>query len=364
MSNTEMHSAVKRVLIYRLGSLGDTLVSLPALNLVRRAFPSAERRMLTSLPPNAKAAPSSDVLAHTGLIDGYFFYPYRLRDPRQLISLWWQILRWRPDVLVYMNGDRSLEATRRDALFFRLCGIRRLVGVPTSEDMRDCRNLGTPDGLVLLEAEGSRLARNIAELGDAQLDQPANWDLQPTAEEQIRATEVLAPAGNRPIIVASLGTKLQSNEWGLDNWHALLAQLAKLYPNHALAVLGAPPESSLTESAMQGWRDVTDSPALNLCGALNVRGSAAVLSRASVFIGHDSGPTHLAASVATPCVSIFGSRNLPGRWFPYGKQHRVLYHRVECQGCGLETCIVERKRCILSITVDEVVSAVNEVLRA
>jgi heptosyltransferase-3 len=361
--HTEPQSATKRVLIYRLGSLGDTLVSLPALNLVRRAFPAAERRMLTSLPPNSKAAPASDVLAHTGLIDNYFFYPYRLRDPRQLISLWRQIRRWKPDVLVYMNGDRSLEATRRDAIFFRLCGIKRMVGVPTTEDMRDCRNLGTPEGDILLEAEGSRLARNISELGDALLDEPANWDLHPTTEEQLRATELLAPAENRPIIVASLGTKLQSNEWGLDNWNALFAQLAKLYPNYALVVLGAASESGFTESAMRGWRDATDSPALNLCGALNVRGSAAVLSKAKVFIGHDSGPTHLAASVATPCVAIFGSRNLPGRWFPYGKQHRVLYHRVSCQGCGLETCIVERKRCILSITVDEVLMAVNDILK-
>ena len=51
---TEMGSA-KRVLIYRLGSLGDTLVALPALHLVARAFPDAERRMLTNFPVKVKA---------------------------------------------------------------------------------------------------------------------------------------------------------------------------------------------------------------------------------------------------------------------------------------------------------------------
>jgi heptosyltransferase III len=49
-------------------------------------------------------------------------------------------------------------------------------------------------------------------------------------------------------------------------------------------------------------------------------------------------------------------------WFPFGKQQRVVYHRVNCMGCGLETCIVEGKKCILSITVDEVMAAVDDVL--
>ena len=81
-----------------------------------------------------------------------------------------------------------------------------------------------------------------------------------------------------------------------------------------------------------------------------------------VFLGHDSGPMHLAAAVQTPCVAIFAARNKPRVWFPYGRQHRVVYHRVECWGCGLETCIVEKKRCLTSITVDEVAAEVRALL--
>ena len=36
-------------------------------------------------------------------------------------------------------------------------------------------------------------------------------------------------------------------------------------------------------------------------------------------------------------------------WFAYGKNQRVIYHRTECRGCGLETCIVEKKRCLTSV---------------
>jgi hypothetical protein len=54
--------ATERVLLYRLGSLGDMVVALPALHLVARTFPDAERRLLTNDPVSAKAAPAEAVL--------------------------------------------------------------------------------------------------------------------------------------------------------------------------------------------------------------------------------------------------------------------------------------------------------------
>lgn len=105
---------------------------------------------------------------------------------------------------------------------------------------------------------------------------------------------------------------------------------------------------------MDVWGSFSAGPGLNLCGLLTPRESAAVFMRAVVFLGHDSGPMHLAAAVQTPCVAIFSSRNLPGVWFPYGERHRVLYHRVDCEDCRLSTCTIQKKKCISSIAVDEV----------
>ncbi len=101
---------------------------------------------------------------------------------------------------------------------------------------------------------------------------------------------------------------------------------------------------------------------MNVCGELTPRESAAVFARARVYLGHDSGPMHLAAAVGTTCVAVFSARGKPRRWFPYGRGHRVVYHRVSCWGCGLTTCVVEGKRCILSIGVGEVLREVEGVL--
>ncbi|MEO6910483.1 MAG: glycosyltransferase family 9 protein, partial [Edaphobacter sp.] len=130
MISSATTSPTKRVLIYRLGSLGDTLVALPALHLIARAFPHADRRMLTNFPVNVKAPAAAAVLGDNGLVDSYFRYAVGTRSPRELLSLWWQLVRWRPEVLIYLSASRGVAVARRDAAFFRLCGIRRLVGIP------------------------------------------------------------------------------------------------------------------------------------------------------------------------------------------------------------------------------------------
>ena len=147
--------------------------------------------------------------------------------------------------------------------------------------------------------------------------------------------------------------------WGRDNWRELLTRLARAFPNRALLLAGSPEESEASDFAAAHWQLSGGAPVTNLCGRLTPRESAAAFARARLFIGHDSGPMHLAAAVGTPCVAIFAARNLPRQWFPYGPHHRILYHRVECAGCGLETCIEQQKKCLLSITPDEVLAAIH-----
>lgn len=359
--NESMERSTKRVLIYRLGSLGDTIVALPSLHLIARAFPDAERRMLTNFPVNTKAPAAAAILAGNDLVHGYFRYSVGVRNPRALLRLWWEIARWRPDIVVYLGAARGVASARRDAKFFRACGIWQQVGVPLTEDMQSNR---WQEGTNALEPECERLARNISFLGDARLGEQAAWDLRLTEAEHAKSSEVLGETKGQPILAVSVGTKVQSKDWGKENWQALLHRLGAMYPQYALALMGVAEESEASEFASEGWRATAgpDSPVVNLCGKLTPRESAACFARSRLFLGHDSGPMHLAATVGTSCVAIFAARNIPRVWFPYGLGHRVVYHPVDCMGCGLETCIVERKKCLSSITVEEVVSEVRSIL--
>jgi heptosyltransferase III len=347
---------VERVLIYRLGSLGDTIVALPSLRLVARSFPEAERRVLTNFPISRKAAAMETILGDSGLVHGYISYPLHSRSPRTLYSLRRAIQKWRPDVVVYLAAPRGRLRAHRDALFFRWCGVRRVIGVPYTRDLQEGRQLR---GIAHYESEAERLGRCLAELGDAQCNRPESWDLSLTPNELREARELLWRDQGSTRIAVSAGSKAHSNDWGEANWKQLLGTLSASRPDLGLVLVGVTDEWELSERISNDWRG----PKLNLCGRTSPRVSAAVMSHMAAFCGHDSGPMHLAAAVGTPCVAIFSARNKPGEWFPFGAQHRVIYHQTECFGCQLETCIQHQKRCIMSITVPEVLMALDEALK-
>ena len=121
-------------------------------------------------------------------------------------------------------------------------------------------------------------------------------------------------------------------------------------------MIGAQEDFAASEVASAHWQGKV----LNLCGSLTPRETAAVAARAELFLGRDSGPKYLAAIAGVPCAIAYSARNLPGVWFPPGDKHRNIYHRVECSNCTLEVCVEQRKKCITSITVDEMLQAATE----
>jgi len=348
-------SNIERVLIYRLGSLGDTVVALPCFHQIARAYPDAERCLLTNVPVHSKAPAAFAVLEGSGLVHGFLPYPIATRNLADLLSLQKQIRAFRPQVLVYLTPRRMAGEVLRDAAFFRLCGIPKIVGLPLARDARTNRLDG---GTGWYEPEASRLARGLRDLGPIHLNDPANWDLGLTLEEHKCAVECLASVQGHALLSCSVGTKVQAKDWGGENWRSVLNTLAVELPDHALVLVGAEQEGAVSEFAASSWTGRS----VNLCGRLTPRESAAVLARTRLFLGHDSGPMHLAASVGTACVAVFAARNRPRVWFPWGERHQVVYHQTNCWGCDLETCIDEKKKCLTSITPAEVLAAVRRAL--
>jgi len=341
--------SVRKVLIYRLGSLGDTVVALPCFHRIASAFPNAKRMLLSNFPVHAKAPASAAVLGDCGLVHGYMRYTVGTRKLGELFRLMWQIRRFRPDVLVYVMPLRGHKAVKRDALFFRVCGIPRIVGVPEGDTVQNRYDAETG----LWEREASRLLRCIEPLGDNNVSDLRNWDLLLTDAEVRTADTLLAPFDNRSIIACGPGTKMQSKDWGQEKWRELLERLSAEFPDHALVLIGANEDKLVSDCASSGWKG----PKVNFCGELTARESAAVIRHAKLFLGPDSGPMHLAAAYDVPCAIPFASVDRRGRWFPIGEGHQPIYHDVACSNCRLQVCIEQRKECINSISVDEMFQA-------
>lgn len=347
-----------KILIFLPANIGDTVVALPLLHLIARRFPESECRILSRRGRSAAAGSCVALLEGAGLAHGWLEADYAqvMASWRERLALAAQIRRWHPDTLIYLGYVKSLKRLLVEALFFRLCGARRLVGIPWARALREHR--WRPER-GRWEYESERLARCLHELGDARLSDRASWDLRLTAEEHSRGLCALAPARTPAgVIVASVGATADVKDWGADNWRTLLGALNRSANGYGLAFVGAAAVFERSEVIRQAWRG----PSVNLCGRLSVRESAAIMSHGTVFVGHDDGPMHLAAAAGLPCVALFSGRARPGVWFPFGEHHKVIYHSVPCQGCGLEACLRYAKRCIASITVDEVVAAVHDAL--
>ena len=324
------------------------MVVLPCLHLIAKIFPSAKRYMLTNVPVHGKAPASSAIIGASGLIDGYISYPVGARSFLELGRIFLKIRRFRPDVMVYLTKPRGEQVLARDSKFFRLCGVPKIIGLPTGE-----LGVNLPLGDGLWESEAARLARTVAPLGAFDVNDLENWDLRLTEQEVRQATGALAPLLGRPLLCCGPGTKMQAKDWGTERWRALLDRLAIEFPGHGLVLVGAKDDSEVSEAASAGWQGRK----LNLCGALKPRETAAVMQGVELFLGPDSGPMHFAAAAGVPCAIAFASRTEPGIWFPIGEGHQVVYHKLPCSNCNLEVCIENQKRCLTSITVDEMLHA-------
>jgi heptosyltransferase-2 len=106
---------------------------------------------------------------------------------------------------------------------------------------------------------------------------------------------------------------------------------------------------------------------------LNLRALAGVLSQVSVSIGNDSGNKHLAISVGTPTITLFGPED-PYEWHPYSPdQHPYFFiESLPCRRegdpgmppwCGLSECIEEEHRCMRLIGVEPVLKAAQKMAR-
>jgi ADP-heptose:LPS heptosyltransferase len=332
--------------------MGDTVLALPCFHLIRQGFPEAKITVLTNAPISGKAAPLESVLGPTGLVDEVIPYPVGLRDPRQLFSLVRRLRAAKFDLLVSLTAARGRLASIRDLLFFKACGIRKIVGIPFRQPDLICMRVGE-----LFEPETKRLLRRLGplELKISQEETPP--DLRLSHHERDEAMAILQKNGlTGGFIAASLGTKSQLNDWGKERWTDLLGRLSSLHPELGLILLGSADERERSNQVSTGWRG----PRLNLCGITSPRVSAALLGRALLFLGHDSGPMHLAAAAGTRCVAIFSARCPPGQWFPVGDHHRPLYP-LDHYDPAKSDDLPHQQRALASIGVEDVLAAVESV---
>jgi len=347
----------KRILVFRIGSLGDTIVAIPAFWRIRQAFPHAHITFLSNSDNSTLGyiQPRS-ILPESGLFDEWLTYP--TGGLIGFAKLFYDIRRNKYDELIYlMPRTRTVGQLKRDQFFFRASGIKVLKGIDYLFTNR--LELNAKYSLPEVDREGDFIWDCLTADGIPLADAERSFDLRLTQQEVAFAENWLnsqiPDIEKKPIVAVAPGSKWNSKKWGEDKYFETVSHLIKgkdIFP----IVFGGPEDKTLGDRLIARW-----GRGANAAGQLNVRQAAAALIDCDLYLGNDTGTMHIAAAAGCRCVAIFASIDWNGRWFPAGNGHTSFRTRIECEGCHLTDCPIGNE-CLSRISVEQVVWASTEAL--
>jgi lipopolysaccharide heptosyltransferase II len=188
-------------------------------------------------------------------------------------------------------------------------------------------------------------------------------ELRLPAEARERAAAALRAGGARPgetLLALAPGSRWPSKCWPAERYAALVERLASR-PDLRFVLTGGESERSLAYIAALG----APKRCIDLCGRLDMIGTAAALERCSMLVGNDSGLLHVAEAVGRPVVAFFGPTAPQFGYLPYLDESRVLRQPPPCSPCsknGSRPCFRPTHECMENITVEVALEAVRDVL--
>ena len=352
----------RRILVYRIGALGDTMIALPAFHALRTHFANDRLTLLCNRTRGGGVVLARVLLERSGLLDEYLEYEgdlaagTRLQRAKTVGRLLATLRAHKFDTLVYLAPSGHVrDRVGRDRAFFRAAGIREFFGM-------DLLPAGArPPAGQPLEPQPHEAQQLLQRLALCGIEVPATprLDLVFTDDERRRVArwrENLGDDGGRPWVGLGPGSKMPAKVWPLERFVEVTQRLIDRYDVWPV-VFGGPEDRSCGEALVAAC-----SRGFVAAGDLDPRLAAVGMESCRAYLGNDTGTMHLAASTHTRCVAIFTARDWPGKWDPLGPGHVVLRHTIECEGCMLTECVEQGMECILSIGVNEVERACREIL--
>jgi lipopolysaccharide heptosyltransferase II len=332
-------SSVRRILVVKLRSVGDTVLSTPSLIALRRHAPQAEIDILLE----DWVAP---VLAG---FDGVNVIPMG----HGFGSRWrtaWELRRRRYDVAFNLHGGTTATfltwtsgAKHRfgNASYQYSFLYNHLLSSPADFWGRD-RMHSAEQQLALIGFAGVP----VEDLPKTRLA-VTNTGRTPRVREWLER-------GNYALLHP--GSAFETKRWDAGNF----ARLADILSERGLGVVVTTFEN---EADIRAEFARASGSQVKVFDDLSLPEVTALASGASVFVGNDSGMAHIAAAVGAPTVVVFGSSNRV-HWRPWtDAPNEIVFNPFECQPCRSYSCeTYGDSRCIHSITVEQVATAVERVL--
>lgn len=129
-----------------------------------------------------------------------------------------------------------------------------------------------------------------------------------------------------------------TSRWMFKSWSTEKAShLIQMLQDHGLQVVITAAPSETERAYIEQILKPLQKPVINLTGELSLKELGSIIGKASLFIGMDSVPMHLAAAMQTPTVALFGPSG-DKEWAPWMVQNQVLTSDISCRPCGMDGC--------------------------
>jgi predicted lipopolysaccharide heptosyltransferase III len=340
-------SDVQRLLVVRLRSIGDTVLTTPSLFALRRFLPHAQIDILLE----DWVAP---VLEGSNLVDRVISISRNSKSGRARLAR--ELRATRYDVVYNLHGGTTAT------LLTRATGAKHRVGFGHYQYAR-LHNHTAPSALEIwqrtsLHSVEQQLAL-IGWTGVPVTDRPPTR-LAVTESSQRSVSEKLRRAGfedqDKAFALIHPAAAFDTKQWAGEKFARVADELNDR---------GLTPIFIVSEKEQQMMGSLMQQTSARTIGLSDLRlpEVTALASRARLFVGNDSGIAHVAAAAGAPCVVIFGSSNV-AHWRPWTRNpNEVVREEMPCQPCHGYFCAeFEKPECILRIPVERVVAAIDRIL--
>jgi len=341
--------SIKNILIVSSTAIGDTLMSTPAMRAVRKCFPEARIIALFNRD-------NMELFANNPNIDGAV--PY-YGGWKKFISTVTELRRYSFDAALILHGNEP-QATP----LAYLTGARFIVKLPNVSRFSFLLSNAAPELPWARLGHGieARL-RSAALLGCKPNGLEMDLPLDTGYEEGLRAfmsREGLGSGKREVLIGINPGASTLSRQWFAERFIVLARRLLEEMPGIKIVLTGSPEEAPLCRAIAEGIGEATE--AVIAAGRLTLPESAALIGRLNAFVTGDTGPMHIAYALKTPVVALYAVSD-PEKTGPLTNRelHRIIKKPQTCQPCISKK--YEHQECMEQISVDEVFSAVMDILR-
>lgn len=344
---------LKRILVIKLRPLGDCVLAGTCFEAIREAFP---RAFITALVQ----PPMHELYRRSGWANEVMAYHRGWVDRGSLLSRWWKghklvsaLRKRRYDLGI------DLSASHRSAMFLKESGatVKVGLGLPGLKGLYDLSARAEDENLV----PAVELDRRILALVGVEPKphgRKEGWWKVPAEAHQYADIFWRAHKFGKDDLALGVNpfASIRTKEWYPEKWAEViresLANGLKVFFTCAPLERKdlAPIERALGKSLpIYSGRELTP--------------LAGLYHRAAAVLSTDSGPRHLAASVGTPTLTVWGSESV-SRWHPYPMdRHPVVLREVPCRPCGLSVCVEKKHECLASLEPSLVIRELKGLLK-